>query len=279
MVVLHYNRPELAEECLESLKAQSYPLAQLVLVDNGSDDRFGSVVQEMEPSPHVLHLGENRGFAGGVNAGIRWLREQEGIDYIWLLNNDVICEPGVLSNMVEMLQSRPELAAVSATLEECQPDGRLEWITGGRFPLPMLIPFVSRSGDSVDYLCGACMLIRREAMDQVGLLDERYFFFFEDVDWCFRAKRAGWTLGVCPSGRVKHQRSSTIGNLHRLRSASYRKSHIRFLLQYSNAPVCVAVLTTVYRLITDGVRGRWQSVAGTWEGWKEGWRDGGQPPR
>lgn len=277
VIVLHYNRPELAEACLESLKVQLYPLTRLVLVDNGSDDRFGSVIQGLKPAPHILHLAENRGFAGGVNAGIRWLREQGDIDCFWLLNNDAICEPGVLSNMVEMLKSRPELAAVSSTLEERQPDGSLEGITGGRFPLPMLIPFVSRSGDAVDYLCGACMLIRREAIEQVGLLDERYFFFFEDVDWCFRAKRGGWKLGVCAAGGVKHQRSSTIGNHHRLRSAYYRRSYIRFLRQYSKAPVCVAVLTTVYRLMADGLRGRWQSMAGTWAGWKEGWKDAGQP--
>lgn len=160
-VILHYNRPELAADCLESLRHQTLPLQALVLVDNGSTDRFGTVIEGLTPAPHILHLAENRGFAGGVNAGIRWLNEHADIDCVWLLNNDTLCPPGTLEHLVTLLAARPECAAVSATLEEQQPDGSLRRITGGHFPLPLLIPFVSKPGNPVDYLCGACILLRR----------------------------------------------------------------------------------------------------------------------
>lgn len=277
VVILHYNRPALAARCLESLTRQSYPLHQVVMVDNGSADPLETPCPDLRPRPRLLHLAENRGFAGGVNAGIRWLREHGEVDGIWLLNNDTVCEPDVLECLVEALFRDPTRAAVSCAMEEHQADGSPVVLTGGHFPLPLLVPFVSRPGQAVDYLCGACLLLRREAVEEVGLLDDHYFFFFEDVDWCFRARKLGWKLAVAEQGRVLHLRSSTIGQLPRLRTAYYRRSYIRFLRRYSKAPFCVACVTTIYRLLSDGFRGRWQALRGTLEGWRQGWQDDPAP--
>jgi GT2 family glycosyltransferase len=272
VVILHYKHPELASGCLESLRHQTYPLEQIVLVDNGSADPVEVEIPNLQHRLHRLHLSENRGFAGGVNAGIHWLRDHAEVDAVWLLNNDIRCERTVLDSLVDELIKHPETGAVSSAMEELDENGRTVVITGGRFPLPILVPFVSRPGERVDYLCGACLLLRRAALEQVGLLDDNYFFFFEDVDWCFRARQQGWRLGVSENGLVRHQRSSTIGQLPRLRAAYYRRSYIRFLRQYSKAPAFVAFLTTAYRLLADGLRGRWAAFAGTLDGWREGWR-------
>ncbi|WFB35319.1 glycosyltransferase family 2 protein [Kiritimatiellota bacterium B12222] len=273
VIILHYNRPDLATSCLSSLKEQTYPMQQVLMVDNGSEERLGLSIEDLVPAPHILHLDENLGFAGGVNAGLNCLREQGEVDFVWLLNNDVVCQPEVLTRLVEMLQEHSKMGAVSAVLEERQRDGRPVFVSGGKFPLPMMIPFVSKPGEACDYLCGACMLLRLETIDQVGPLDENYFFFFEDVDWCFRARRCGWELGVCEAGRVFHQQSSTIGAHHRLRAKYYRRSYIRFLRSYSKAPRVLSVFTAFYRLCADGVLGRWQACMGTWEGFWEGWRE------
>lgn len=273
VIILHYNRPELAADCLASLRRQTFPLAQVLLVDNGSEKCMEGGSAEWHPATRILKMRENLGFAGGVNAGLRWFREHAEVDYVWLLNNDVVCSPEVLNNLVNMLEGHPSMGAVSATMEEHQPDGGRLLVTGGKFPLPLLIPFVSKPGESVDYLCGACLLLRREAIEQVGFLDDNFFFFFEDVDWCLRARRCGWDLGVCEAGGVFHQRSSTIGRLHRLRANYYRRSYIRFLRRYSRAPLWVAGITTFYRLFSDAMHGRWQACAGTFEGFFQGWRD------
>ena len=270
-VILHHTRPELAAACLNSLSHQTYPLQEVVLVDNGSDDRFDRPLDHPTPAHHILRLSENRGFAGGVNAGIQWLNQHADVDCVWLLNNDTLCPPRVLEEMVSRLYDDPECGAVSAILEEQKPGGGLRRIAGGHFPLRLLIPFVSEPGDPVDYLCGACMLLRREALLDVGPLDESYFFFFEDVDWCLRARRKNWHLSVCERTTVLHRRSSTIGGLPRLRAAYYRRSHIHFLRNNSKAPRLTAALSTAYRLITDGVRGRRDALAGTLDGWRQGW--------
>ncbi|MCC5846730.1 MAG: glycosyltransferase family 2 protein [Verrucomicrobia bacterium] len=274
VIILHYDRSELASECMESLTHQTHTIDRLVLVDNGSGDCLAPATEKCGFQTHILRLEENRGFSGGVNAGLRFLLQQGGFEYFWLLNNDTLCDPDVLENLVKMLDAHPKMGAVAGKLEERQSDGTCTYITGGKFPYPALIPFVAHPGDPVDYLCGACLLIRGEALEQVGLLDEKYFFFFEDVDWCFRARRNAWTLGVSEKALVRHRRSSTIGSMHRLRAAYYRRSYIRFLRNYSRAPFLLALVTTVFRLCVDGLGRRWEACAGTWDGWRQGWAEG-----
>ena len=114
-------------------------------------------------------------------------------------------------------------------------------------------------------------MLRREALAEVGPLDDGFFFFFEDADWCFRARAQGWRLGVVEGEPVRHAGSATIGGLSRLKAAHYRAGYVRFLRKHARCPVLAAVPVTGGRLGIDLLCGRWAAIAGTIEGWKRGW--------
>lgn len=271
-IVLNYNAPGLTINCFQSLKQQSSSIDQMVVVDNGSKEPLPGKLEELIPDIRQIHLEQNRGFSCGVNAGIQSIPHDLNHDYVWLLNNDVICGPTVLKKMLAHITQDPEMAAVGCMMEELEDNGQIVQVIGGHFPNRFfLVPYVSRPGAPVDYLCGACVLIRREALEDVGLLDENYFFFFEDADWSFRAAQKGWKLGVCNEAVISHQRSSTIGKLHRLRASYYRAGYIRFLCTYSKIPYLTALMTTAYRLVRYAWKRQWESFYGTIEGWRKGW--------
>ncbi len=278
-IILHYNQPEMTARCCASLSRQTLPPARVLVVDNGSPDRDAERLRRDCPGTEILVLNRNLGFAAGVNAAIRSQATARS-GALWLLNNDTECDPAVLERLHAVLAASPRCGAVAALLEETLPDGRVLRVAGGRFdPRRPGIPLVAGPGEAVDYLVGACLLIRAEALEEVGLLDEGYFFFFEDADWCRRARNQGWDLAVCEDAVVHHLRSGTIGALPRLQSAYYRRSHIRFLRAHTRFPFLLSSAAAVYRLCAQMWGRDWGGALGTFEGWWQGWREAfSRPP-
>jgi len=272
-VVLHFNHVKLTEMCCRALLQQTRQVDQILVVDNGSQEPLGRALINLGPRIRVIHLNENLGFAGGVNAGVDVLFREYHVEYIWLINNDVECDNDVLAGMLDQLLVMQTMAAIGCSLIEKSDNGGESTVIGGRFPYPILVPEVSTLGDPVDYLCGACLLLRSQAWREVGGMDTGYFFFFEDADWSMRAKQRGWTLGVCEEVKARHIRSATIGQLPRLRGRYYRQSYVRFLHHYSKAPFLLGASTTVYRLLVEALQRHWETFWGTWEGWCKGRSD------
>lgn len=273
-IILNWNRPQETVACCRALANQTHRPLQIWVVDNGSTVPAPAELKNELGAISLLRLEENRGFAGGVNAGLKSAREAGSFDFVWLVNNDVLCAPTVLGDLLQAIQADPRLAAVSSEMSEGgvpdRPQRRV--FPGKKLRPPFYIPVTARSPAETDYLCGACLLIRREALNDVGGFDERYFFFFEDADWCFRARRRGWKLAGVSIPGIFHAGSATIGALSRLQAAYYRAGHVRFVRTYAAHPWLAAVPTTAWRLILDALRGRWPAVTGTWEGWKQGWQ-------
>lgn len=214
VIIVNWNtKPEL-ERCLHALtiteKSSGF---ELIVADNASDDGSAQMARSKFPGVVVLENERNIGFAGGVNMGIR----NSHAPYILVLNPDMAFQKGVIGNLVEILESMPETAAVSPRFRDER--GRPQ--TGYFRKLPSVgqilffhtilekvssrIPWlvntlleevwdISTGPREVAQLPGACMLVRKDVLDSVGLMDERFFLFFEDVDWSLRMKAAGWKL-------------------------------------------------------------------------------------
>jgi GT2 family glycosyltransferase len=203
----------LLERCLEALDLQLLQPRQIIVVDNGSSDGTAEKLAERWPSVHVVALPVNEGFAGGCNRGIQAARLD--LDIV-LLNNDTVPAPEWLLSLEKAAaEAADDVGVLSAKL--MYPDGRLE--STGDFLSSAGIPFQRGRGESdvgqyddeneIFSACGGASLYRRRMLAQVGLLDEKYFAYYEDVDLCFRARLAGWRVHLVPSAVVTHSGGAT----------------------------------------------------------------------
>jgi GT2 family glycosyltransferase len=222
VVVLSWNGAELTLDTLRSLAAchvpESWRLHTLV-VDNASTDGSPQRVREEFPGVELLVLAENRRFAGGNNAGIERAL-YAGADAVMLLNNDVVADPQLLEKLLAALEEQPQAGAVAPLIYFAPPSDRI-WYGGGRCR-PWLAHSSHRglrepdhgqyrSIEDTGYLTGCCLLATAEAWRKVGFLDERYFIYAEDADWCLRARAAGYRLLFVPTARLWHRVSASSG--------------------------------------------------------------------
>jgi GT2 family glycosyltransferase len=222
VVVAHESRPHLSA-CLRAVYAQSgVRLLDVVVVDNASTDGGGAAVRREFPQVQVVASSRNLGFAAGVNLGVRHVTGEA----ILLLNPDAVLEPGALGRLAAFLEATPEAGVVAPKLVD--PSGALQF-SCRRFPgrwmalghryalLTRLLPGnpITRhylltdwdhgSARAVDWVSGACVLVRRTALQQVGGLDEGFFLFSEDVDLCKRLWAAGWKIYYLPEAVAVHR--------------------------------------------------------------------------
>ena len=222
VVVLSWNGIELTLDTLRSLAACRVPEGwrlHTLVVDNASSDGSPARVREAFPDVDLLALAENRRFAGGNNAGLERALAA-GADAVMLLNNDVIADPKLFEKLLAALAEQPEAGAVAPLIYFAPPSDRI-WYGGGRCR-PWLAHSSHRglrerdhgqyrSIEDTGYLTGCCLLATAKAWKQVGLLDERYFIYAEDADWCLRARAAGYRLLFVPTARLWHRVSASSG--------------------------------------------------------------------
>jgi len=214
VVVVTWNAREHVERCLDSVRGRD-----VVVVDNGSTDGTVELVRERFPEARVLEQ-ENVGMGGGNNAGMRIAEGR----YFFLLNSDAWVEADALDRLIAFADEHPNAAVVGPKLQN--PDGSLQRSVRGEptlwrlsteyFFIRKLAPrtnllnplyvggFAHDAAREVDWLSGAALLVRRDAVDAVGLFDEDFFMFSEEVDWQTRFRRAGWTIWFCPDAVVTH---------------------------------------------------------------------------
>ena len=243
IIIVSWNVCELLRACLEAVLAE--PLRQEVLVvDNASSDGTVAMVQERFPQARVIANAENLGFTGGNNQGIRGSRGC----YVLILNPDTRPQPGALSAMLALMEAHPDAAAVGPEL--LWPDGSVQ---SSRRRFPTLVTGLLESTlmqqywrdnrvlrryycqdlptdqpQAVDWVVGACIMLRRAALDQVGLFDEGYFMYSDELDWCFRAKRTGWQVYHLPQAKVVHYHGKSSEQNLLARELRFQDSKLRF---------------------------------------------------
>lgn len=237
IVLVNYHGHDLTIDCLKSLQPEldRLPDAEIGLCDNGSGEKevqqLSQSIAEFELDKRLVFTSvhPNRGFTGGNNAIIRTaLESQTPPDAVMLLNNDTIVQPGAISKLVEFLERNPQVAVCGSRLE--YPDGESQ--RAARRTLTYISEFESyaRIGlfskllqkwtiapeergqpHECGWVPGAALIIKREVLESVGLLDEDLYTYFDDVDYCLRAKRAGWPTWFVPESRIVHLVGKTTG--------------------------------------------------------------------
>lgn len=192
VIVLNFNGRRFLEECFSSLERVDYPNFEVVMVDNKSSDHSVEYVREHFSSVRVIEAPENNGFSAGNNIGIK---ETYG-KYVFLLNNDTICTPDFLTNLVKVAESDQTIGIVGS------------WPLDHRYRMYKDL-VLRHQAVQVAAVGGAAMLIRRDVIDQIGLLDEKYFFYWEDTEFCWRANLRGYKVMTVYDSFVYHMVNGT----------------------------------------------------------------------
>ncbi len=242
IIILNWNRKDDTISLLQSIGKVSYPNFLLILVDNASSDGTVDAVKEKFPFVKIIPNSENLRFAGGNNVGIEYALQTK-TDYVLLLNNDTIVDPNFLSKLVEYAEGNNDVGIGGPKIFYYY-DQRRIWFAGGK--IDYWKGWISHIGirevdhgqyDSareVDYITGCCMLVKREVIEKIGKLDESYFIYGEDSDWCIRAKRAGYSLVYVPSSIIWHKVSaSSGGNLSWFKNWNKLRSQLRLMARYA----------------------------------------------
>lgn len=289
VVVLNYRTPALVADCLESLREQSEPgRREVFVVDNASPDdsaeRIETMIRERAWGSWVrlVRSPVNGGFAAGNNVG---LRAADASVYV-LLNSDTIVRPGAVDTLAQALGAH-DLGLVGPRLEwpdgrwqcstfrfrtpltELIAVGRLGWL-GRRLPRHVVAVETETRRDDLDWASFACIALRREVVDRLGPLDETYFMYFEDMDYCRRARSEGFRVGYEPTARVVHLRGGTSDvkqkTVERKRRPAYfyaARSHY-FRTWYGASGLFLANLLWTLGWLLSILRGKSRAVAGEW---------------
>ncbi len=248
MVIVSWNVRELLRACLQSVQeaARHSPAlaVEIIVVDSASDDGSARMVREEFPRVRLIASAQNLGYAGGNNAGAA---QAEG-RFIFLLNPDTVVRPDALAGLVDYMDAHPQVGSLGPQL--LWPDGAVQ-SSRRRFPtvgslfwestlLGQWFPhnrhrqryhLLDRPPDrpqAVDWVVGAALLIRRTAWQQVGPLDEDYFMYFEETDWCKRSAAAGWETHYLPAAQVVHYEGKSSEQVMAARTLRFQRSKLRY---------------------------------------------------
>jgi GT2 family glycosyltransferase len=255
VIVVTWNVRELARECLLALAAATKGItSELIVVDNASSDGTAEMVAREFPQVTLLRNDANLGFARANNRGMEVAQGR----YFVLLNSDTISPAGSLAAMVAFMDEHPRAGGASPRL--VRPDGSPQPYAFGDDPSPVYLLRRALARVSMRYLhdwsvsepartgwvSGACLFARREAVDQVGGLDERIFMYFEDNDWCRRMRLAGWEVWYNPRAEIIHIGGASLNQNPRARAAYYES--LAYFYRKHYGPLAGAVMKAVVGL-------------------------------
>ncbi len=268
-VILNTNRKADTLACLSSLHAGTYPNLKIILLDNASTDGSVEAVRSAYPEVEIMELQSNLGYAGNNNVGIEAAMAR-GADWVFVLNEDTILEPECITRLVEAGAADSRIGILGPMVyhhdepEIIQSAGGVlttDWRsmhTGqnekdvGQFTAPR----------SVDWISGCAILVRRPVIEQVGSLDERFFYYWEETEWCLRAHKAGWSVIQVPAAKLWHkgvQRDYRPGP-----NVTYYNTRNRFLVFAKHgAPISVwlkATIESIRTLVSWSIRPKWRPM-------------------
>lgn len=236
IIIPTWNGIAYIEDCLDSLLAQDYPEFEVIIVDNASSDGTPEWVAEHFPMVTLICNKRNLGFAGGVNAGLRAARGE----VLMLFNQDAVAEPGWLWALVLGLLAAPDIGIAGCKILGI--DGQIIQHAGGYLAMPQALPGHRGLGQldagqydqsmDVEYVSGAAVAVRRDVLETIGYLDENFFFYFEDVDYCYRARAAGFRVIYVPTAKVRHYGKTSLGEGTVAYHARYHISRLQFVIKH-----------------------------------------------
>jgi N-acetylglucosaminyl-diphospho-decaprenol L-rhamnosyltransferase len=283
IIILSWNTRDLLAQCLDSIEQHKGNIQlEIIIVDNASTDGSQAMLKEKYPQIALIINNQNLGFAKANNQA---MQVAQG-DYFLLWNSDAFATPGAIQSLLQLAEKEPRAAIVGAQLRNADytfqasycpfPNQWREFLilTGlGRTILghayPSMGPEEEKGPQVVNYVAGACLLVRRQAFQEVGGFDEGYFMYAEEVDWCYTMTKHGWQVWYQPAAKVIHLGSASSASRQTQREADLYRSRIRFFrknygsrsaqilkMQIYTSTAFKNVIHGVLRLLTGGRYGR-----------------------
>ncbi len=286
VILLNWNRPKDTLECIASLREQPYPNSHVVVVDNGSsDDSVERIRCSGGGNLTLLEAGENLGFTGGNNLGVQYALDH-GADYVWVLNNDTIVLPGALETLVQAAETDAQIGMVSPKIL-FHPEHQLVWFGGADYDKWFLIGRCLGYGQKdvgqfdreqdIPWATGCALLIRREVLETVGLLNNDYFSNGEDLDYSLNAITHGYRIRYTPSSVIWHKEAVAFGGRDAPRYAYYQTRNLLFLHSRWAGSWHRLLISQIYALLYFVKRafqfiwnGKWRSLIGLGYGIRDG---------
>jgi len=277
---VNYNGGAMLIDCADSIAREDVPPSQIFIVDNGSCDDSIQNLQQTHPGVHINRNSCNAGFARAVNQGIRQALDQPApADFILLLNNDAQLQPGALRAFADGFDAMPKVAIAGGQLH--YPDGRLQSAIAPLpsvaeeilplFILKLVAPDRFRRKTRVsqpiaaESVLGACLCVRASVLPTLGLLDEDYFFFFEEIDWCRRARLMGAEVYHLPDARAVHSGGHTANRFRGPARVEYQRSKLIYFKR-SRGPVTYFLVSAflIFRTFINALAGAVACAATLW---------------
>lgn len=240
IVSINYDQPEVTCEMLASLEKVSYPNFETIIIDNGSPTTTPELIQRNYPNTKLIISKKNLGFAGGNNLG---LQEATG-DYLLLLNNDTEVPPDFLDSMVDLMEKDPSIGIVSPKIYYYHEENTLQY--AGTSPINPITSRGRHYGNKEKdtgqfntvtetyYPHGACMLFRRSILEELGLLYEGYFLYYEEYDFSERVRNQGYKIYFQPNSYILHKESIATGKNSPLKTHYMNRNRLLFLRRNIN---------------------------------------------
>lgn len=250
IVTLNWNGLDDTLECLSSLYSLEYPNLTVAVVDNGSMKDEADAIETAFPEAVVLKQSENLGFCGGCNLGIKYALDHCA-DFVMLLNNDTLVPRDLIEQLLAGMKGVDNVGAVSPLILE-HPETDKVWFSKAEWDASRAQFRLDARGEngmslepfSSEFACGCCMLIPAEVLRKVGLLDERYFAFYDEADWCSRARSLGLESWVIPTATMFHKVSRSTPGL----VSTYLLSRNRLLWMKENLSFRIRLKSLTYLL-------------------------------
>ncbi|HXW01692.1 MAG TPA: glycosyltransferase family 2 protein, partial [Anaerolineae bacterium] len=268
-IILNTNRRDDTLDCLTSLAQNTYQNHKVIVLDNASSDGSVEAISLKFPAVEIISLTENRGYAGNNNVGIEAAMAQQA-DWVFVLNEDTILDPECIAHLIEVGESDPKVGIVGPLVYHYDEPNVLQsagghlsryWegshigqneVDSGQFNQPR----------KVDWISGCAILVRREVIEQVGMLDERFFYYWEETEWCLRTNRSGWRIVHVPQAKLWHK--GVQRDYRPKPSVTYYSTRNRFLmLAKHHAPLTtwlVAWLQILRILVSWTIKPKWRPM-------------------
>jgi hypothetical protein len=217
IIIANWNGLDDTVECLESLKKITYPNYKVVVIDNGSKDKQAESIKRKFPYVHLIKNSKNTGFVVANNQGIEYAQKNKA-DYYLLLNNDTVVKPNFLTVLVNKAEKDAKIGLLSPKILYYK--SNKIWSMGGTVSYPTGISIMIGKGKDSnryqkiiepDFLTGCAMLIKKEVVNKIGLLDPTYFAYYEDTDYSYRTRSAGYKVQTIPQSVIWHKKSASAG--------------------------------------------------------------------
>jgi GT2 family glycosyltransferase len=268
IIVINWNNATDTLSCLESLSKLEYSNFDVVVIDNGSTDNSVEFLQNRFPNLKILETGANLGYSGGNNAGITWALT-EGFDWVFLLNNDTILAPNSLSIMIEVAKKNSSIGILGPTVFHGDTPTIIQSYGGilDRYWRPHhldqneLVKGQLSQPSPVHWVSGCALLARSMMIRHIGLLDNRFYLYEEELDWCVRARHAQWSIIHVPDAHVWHWGVNNDYQPTPYVTYYMVRNHFLLLAKHKpgKLPWVVASINILRTMLSWSIRPKWRS--------------------